>query len=239
MPSYNSEKYISESIESVRSQTYSNWELLITDDCSSDNTTNVVESFISNDKRIKLFALSSNSGAGVARNNSIKIASGRFIAFLDSDDLWDVNKLKNQISFMLDNNYEFTFTAYQKFTDNQLLGVVSPPSTTEYNRLLYSNVIGCLTAVYDTNRIGKIYMPLIRKRQDMGLWLNILKLVPKAYCLNQTLAKYRIDSGMTSNKFSVLSYQWELYRKVLGFGVLRSASIFVVYAFRGFLKSKV
>ena len=149
MPAYNSEKYISESIESVIKQTYQNWELLITDDKSQDSTRTIVKSYSKKDPRIKLFFNSENGGAGVARNNSIKEANGRFIAFLDADDIWLPEKLEKQINFMLEGEYIFTYTAYQKFKGTSSLGIFLPPSTTTYNKLLSSNVIGCLTAVYD------------------------------------------------------------------------------------------
>ncbi|BED87988.1 glycosyl transferase [Pseudoalteromonas sp. MM1] len=238
MPAYNAEDYISESIESVLTQSYKNWELLITDDRSTDTTQKIINEYAIKDHRIKLFINEQNGGAGVARNNSIKQAKGRFIAFLDADDLWLPEKLTKQISFMLKNNYAFTFTAYQKMEAEHLKGVISPPSTTTYKKLLSSNVIGCLTAVYDSGLLGKQYMPLIRKRQDMGLWLNILKQTPYAYSIPTVLALYRADSGMTQNKLKVLKSQWNLYREVQGLNILRSIKYFVVYALKGYLKYK-
>ena len=238
MPAYNAEKYISESIESVLAQSYKNWELLITDDRSTDNTQQIIKEYAIKDQRIKLFINDQNGGAGVARNNSIKQASGRFIAFLDADDQWLPEKLTKQISFMLKNNYAFTFTAYQKMEAEHLKGVISPPSITTYKKLLSSNVIGCLTAVYDSDLLGKHFMPLIRKRQDMGLWLNILKQTPYAYSIPTVLALYRVDSGMTQNKLKVLKSQWNLYREVQGLNILRSIKYFVVYALKGYLKYK-
>tara|TARA_B110000211_G_scaffold141790_1_gene161940 strand:- start:7754 stop:8506 length:753 start_codon:yes stop_codon:yes gene_type:complete len=236
MPAYNAEKYISESIESVLAQSYQNWELLITDDRSIDNTQRIVEEYCINDKRIKLFINKENGGAGVARNNSIKEANGRFIAFLDSDDQWLPEKLNKQINFMLKHNYAFTFTAYQKLEENVLKGTINPPNFTDYKKLLSSNVIGCLTAVYDVNLLGKKYMPLIRKRQDMGLWLSILKQIPKAYCIPDVLAIYRVDSGMTQNKFEVLRWQWKFYRNVVRLGLGKSIYHFMVYSYKGFIK---
>jgi glycosyltransferase involved in cell wall biosynthesis len=238
MPAYNAERHIAESIESVISQTYNNWELLITDDRSSDATQQIINEYAINDSRIKLFINEQNGGAGVARNNSIKQANGRFIAFLDADDQWLPEKLTTQISFMLKNNYAFTFTAYQKLESETLKGTVTPPQFTTYNKLLGSNVIGCLTAVYDSKELGKHYMPLIRKRQDMGLWLNILKQTPKAYSIPDILALYRVDSGMTQNKFKILKWQWDLYRKVIGLGLFKTSIYFCSYAICGFVKHK-
>ncbi|WP_335992939.1 glycosyltransferase family 2 protein [Pseudoalteromonas sp. CH_XMU1449-3] len=239
MPAYNSEKYISESIESVILQTFKNWELLITDDRSSDNTQNVVEQYCAKDCRIKLYVNKENGGAGAARNNSITHAKGRYIAFLDSDDLWHPAKLEKQITFMLEHNYGLTYTSYQKFTGNSYLGVVTPPLSTNYSKLLSSNVIGCLTAIYDTEIVGKQFMPLIRKRQDMGLWLKVLKITPKAYCIRETLAYYRIDSGMTQNKFSVLKWQWRFYREVVKLNLLKACYHFSIYSIKGFIKHSV
>lgn len=236
MPAYNVEKYISESIESVLAQSYQNWELLITDDRSTDNTQRIVEEYCINDKRIKLFINKENGGAGAARNNSIKEANGRFIAFLDSDDQWLPEKLNKQINFMLKHNYAFTFTAYQKLEQGELRGTIKPPAFTTYKKLLSSNVIGCLTAVYDANKVGKQYMPLIRKRQDMGLWLKILKNLPKAYCLTEVLAIYRIDSGMTQNKLEILKWQWLFYRNVVKLNIFKSTYHFFIYSVKGFLK---
>ena len=137
---------------------------------------------------------------------------------------------------MLTNNYAFTFTAYQKLEQGELRGTIKPPVFTTYKKLLSSNVIGCLTAVYDTQVLGKLYMPLIRKRQDMAPWLNILEQVPKAYCLEDVLALYRVDSGMTQNKLEILKWQWLFYRKVKKLSIFKSAYHFVIYSVKGFLK---
>lgn len=234
MPTYNSAKTIIESINSVLSQTYSNWELLITDDNSDDETINTIAQF--RDKRITIFKLLINSGAGAARNHSIENAQGNYIAFLDSDDLWRPEKLTLQISFMRDNNYWLTYSKYQTFDSTGKKGIVSPPQSTSYEELLYSNVIGCLTAIYDASKLGKQRMPLIRKRQDMGLWLQILKECDKAYCLNLVLADYRLGSGMTSNKLKVIYWQWLFYRKVANLSVPKTITTFIMYGIKGMLK---
>ncbi|MBS9937886.1 glycosyltransferase family 2 protein [Vibrio alginolyticus] len=238
MPSYNSDGTILESIQSVLSQTYKNWELIIVDDRSTDNTWQVIQTYADKYDNIRVYQNKENLGAGASRNFAIKKARGRFIAFLDSDDLWTEDKLAEQIPFMLENNYPLTYTHYSRFTSEEELSVVTAPEYTTYKKLMYSNVIGCLTAVYDAQALGKRYMPLIRKRQDMGLWLDILKDTPKAYCLPKPLAKYRLDSGMTANKFSVLSYQWKFYRDVVGLSLPRSLFTFSVYAVKGTMKHR-
>ncbi len=234
MPSYNSSKTIEVSIDSVLAQSYSNWELLITDDSSSDNTVEIIESY--KDPRIRLYRHDSNQGTGAARNNSIRIAKGEYIAFLDSDDLWLPEKLAKQISFMQTNGYKFTYSHYQKFDSKGERGIVySPPSVT-YDQLIYSNVIGCLTVIYDVKLLGKHYMPEIRKRQDMGLWLKLLKICGKAYALEEVLAKYKSDSGMTSNKLSMLAWQWKFYRDIAGLSRRRALYVFMIYCIYGVKK---
>lgn len=239
MPAYNAEKYIEQSIDSVISQTYANWELLITDDRSIDSTQQIVKKIAHKDNRIKLFINTENGGAGVARNNSIKKAKGRYIAFLDADDQWLPEKLTTQICFMRKNDYAFTFTAYQRIEGDKKGGILIPPKFTCYKKLLSSNVIGCLTAVYDTEILGKKYMPLIRKRQDMGLWLEILKVIPKAQSIPNVLALYRVDSGMTQNKLEILKWQWLFYRDVVKLNIFKATYHFFIYSVKGFLKHSV
>lgn len=239
MPTYNSSKYIAQSIESVLEQTYQNWELLITDDCSEDDTCEIVKSYQKNDSRVELFINKVNGGAGEARNTSISRAKGRYIAFLDSDDLWCPNKLELQIDFMKTKGLALSYTAYQKIDQKgNALGVILPPKKTTYSKLLYGNIIGCLTAIYDTKIVGKKYMPIIRKRQDMGLWLSILKEVASAECLPQVLAYYRNDSGMTKNKTKVLKWQWMFYRDVVKLNIFQSSYYFFFYALNGFFKNR-
>lgn len=240
-PSYNSSEFISSTILSVLSQTYINWEMIIIDDCSVDSSREIIEEFIKKDKRIKLIKLAENSGAAVARNRGIKESKGRYIAFLDSDDVWHSDKLKLQLEFMQKNNYPFTFTAYRKVDENNVyLGKMGVPNKVCYSDLLKMCSIGCLTSVYDTNYFGKIYMPLIRKRQDLGLWLKLLKKIDYAYGLNDVLADYRVrDGSISSNKLKVSSYTWRLYREVEGLGLIKSSYYFSNYAIRGLLRTKL
>ncbi|WP_105258047.1 glycosyltransferase family 2 protein [Pseudoalteromonas sp. T1lg88] len=234
MPCYNAEKTIERAINSVIQQTYSNWELIIVNDCSSDNSANIVKKF--DDPRVHFFNNKSNSGAGVSRNKAIEKASGRFIAFLDADDYWHRDKLIKQINFMLENNYAFTYHAYQKFNVSGQRGVVYSPESATYKQLLKTNYIGCLTAIYDTDILGKIYMPKIRKRQDYALWLSILKTGVVAKGLPDVLAYYSTDTGMTKNKFKIIKSQWFFYRSHLNLNVFLSFYLLMHYALHGFIK---
>lgn len=238
MPTYNSSKTIISSVKSVLAQKYENWELLITDDCSSDNTLDIILNLSKSDERIKVFSLNENSGAGAARNNSIEKSKGRFIAFLDSDDMWCDDKLLRQVDFMLTGHYGLTYTAYSKInSEGQIKKEIRPPSKINYNELLKSNVIGCLTAMYDVSILGKVYMPLIRKRQDMALWLNILKKIDFAYCLNENLAFYREGhSSLSSNKFKVLKSQWSFYRDHLELNYPLAMYYFFNYIYKALIK---
>ncbi|WP_027339026.1 glycosyltransferase family 2 protein [Halonatronum saccharophilum] len=224
-PLYNSEDYISKTIESVLGQTHQNWELIIVDDCSSDNGVQIVRKYQKQDSRIKLIELKKNSGSAVARNTAIREADGRYIAFLDSDDLWHPQKLEKQIKFMKDNNYAFSFTKYQHMTEesNLVNKYINVPERLSYRRALLINPIGCLTVIYDTKQLGKVYMPLIRKRQDYGLWLKILKREGYGYGLNENLAYYRLRSNsLSASKINLVKYQWKLYREIEELSILES-----------------
>lgn len=229
-PSYNSENFISETINSVLKQTYQNWELLVTDDGSTDSSTKIIKNFIEQDSRIQLFTIQ-NGGAAVARNNSIKNAKGIYIAFLDSDDLWLPTKLEKQIAFMERNKYAISYTSYQRMSEIGMLlnDEVSIFKRVSYADMLTSNKIGCLTAIYSTEILGKVYMPLIRKRQDYALWLKILKRTPYAFGLDEVLATYRIrEASLSAKKTEMLKWNWLLFRKVEKKSVL-SSFYYVLY----------
>lgn len=215
-PSYNSVQFIGKSIKSVLNQSYTNWEMIIVDDLSTDNSIQVIQEYVKKDNRIKLIQLKNNSGAAVARNTAIEAAKGKYIAFLDSDDLWETKKLENQINFMEKNNSSFSYSNYSLIDEegNDLNIVKNPTSYMTYNELLKENQIGCLTAIYSQEKLGKIYMPLIRKRQDYGLWLNILKKINHADKIDEVLAIYRIrKNSISSNKLELLKYNFELFNK--------------------------
>lgn len=240
MPVYNGEAFISESIFSVIRQIYQNWELIVVDDASSDTSVHLVKELCAVDDRIRLIQLNKNSGAAVARNKAIEHARGRYIAFLDSDDLWLPHKLERQLAFMDQVGAVFSFSAYEKIDLNgKNLGVVGVSGRVMYADMLKNSSIGCLTAMYDTHYFGKLYMPEIRKRQDLGLWLALLKRTAFAYGLNESLAQYRVRPGsISSNKLSAAYYQWRLYRDVEKLNLLKSAYYFGHYGIRNFFRSR-
>jgi teichuronic acid biosynthesis glycosyltransferase TuaG len=238
-PLHNASTFISQTIQSVLDQTYQYWEMIIVDDCSTDNSVEIVETFINQDNRIHLYKLAANSGAAAARNFAIEKAKGRFIAFLDSDDMWNPEKLELQISYMLKHGYAFTFGAYDKIDEKgKAIGHIDVPEKVGYADLLKTCSIGCLTAVYDTSVTGKVFMPIINKRQDYGLWLRLLKILPYAHGLNVSLAKYRVrQESLSGNKLKAARYQWKIYREIENLSLVKSAYYFTNYFSHGFFKT--
>ena len=221
MPAYNSEKYIVESIYSVINQSYKNLELLITDDCSSDGTRSCIEEIAKIDVRIKYFGLSENSGAAVARNNSLKNAKGRYIAFLDADDIWLETKLEQQLEFMKAHDSAFSFTGYSIYHGNGNFGEKVIDSNTldiiTYRDLLKKScTVGCSTVILDRTKLPKIEMVNIRTGQDYALWLMLLResgLI--AHNFKRRLTGYRLLEGSISrNKFKKAKRQWQIYREI-------------------------
>ncbi|MFA7523280.1 MAG: glycosyltransferase family 2 protein [Halothiobacillaceae bacterium] len=239
-PAYNSSVFISNAIESVIKQTFTNWEMIIVDDCSDDKTVAIVEDYIKRDPRIHLIKLEKNSGAAVARNAAIRAAKGRYISFLDSDDQWLPHKLESQLSFIRKHDAFFVFSAYRRVDeDGHSLGVIGVPETVTYSQLLKTCYIGCLTAMYDSQKLGKVEMPLIHNSEDLGLWLKLLKKIPVAYGQQEVLATYMIrDGSVSSNKISAAAHQWKIYRDIEGIGRVASSYYFINYAVRGVLRSR-
>lgn len=243
-PSFNCADFIDQTIEAIQAQTYTSWELLITDDCSTDNSREIISRYASKDPRIKLLTLTENSGAGIARNNSIKEAKGRFIAFCDSDDRWYPDKLEKQLKFMQECGYGLTYTSYDTCDENgNIIGFVKCLPKITKSKILRDNGIGCLTAIYDAEKIGKFYMPSIRKRQDWCLWMNIIDKIGIAHGLQEPLALYRIRSGsISSDKIEMLRHNFNVYHKVRGYNKFISACIlggyFLPYYFYKKLKQK-
>ncbi len=237
-PCYNSENYINDCLLSVVNQTYQNWEMLIVDDKSTDKSTDLISRHSKKDKRIILFLLEKNIGSAEARNYAIKKAKGRYIAFLDSDDMWLPNKLELQINFMKKNNYSFVFSSYSVISSSKTKKhTINVPEKISYESYLKNTIIGCLTVVLDKEKIDEIQMPNLRSSHDMALWLNILKKEKYAYALQQELAIYREHkSSNTSNKFRALYDVWNVYRKHERLNLLNSIYNFIFYAFNAFKK---
>ena len=241
MPTYKAEQFISASIDSVINQTYKNWELIIIDDCSADKSNKIIEDYMQRNEKIKLVSLKSNVGPAITRNKGIEEAKGYYIAFLDSDDLWHPEKLSKQISFMQEHDIALSYTAYYRIEEKsgKVIGQINVPHKVDYTELLKQNIIGCLTAIYDTEKIGKVYMPAILKRQDFALWLSILKKVPYAYGIDEPLAYYRVrTASVSSNKLLASTYNWKLYREVEKLPLHKAIYYFGCYTYRSILKYK-
>ncbi len=224
-PSFNSEKFIAETIRSVQNQTYQNWEMIIVDDCSSDETVSIVEYIANNDSRIKVYKLEKNSGTGIARNTALDKASGKYIAFLDADDLWKPEKLEIQINFLKNNNLPFTFSFYDCINEQgkELNKRVEAPNNLSYRQLFFCNYVGNLTGIYDVNYFGKIAISSIRKRQDWMLWLTILKKIKSAKPIPESLAFYRIrENSISASKLNLLKHNFAVYRRFHGFNLVLS-----------------
>jgi glycosyltransferase involved in cell wall biosynthesis len=225
MPAYNSADFIAESIQSVLYQFHSNWELLIIDDASEDNTVEIIEKFASADPRIQLFQNKINQGTGISRNIGIKAAQGSFIAFLDTDDLWLPEKLETQLDFMKSHDLEMTYSSYYLINESgqELQKKIQALPILSYKKLLKSNYVGNLTGIYKVEKLGKIYSPILRKRQDWALWLAILKRVESTKGIIEPLAKYRIrENSISNNKTALLKYNYLIYREFLKYSKLKS-----------------
>ena len=238
-PAYNSAKFIAETIQSVQNQTYENWEMIVVDDGSSDETVAIVQAFIDEDKRIQCYKLEQNSGPAVARNFAIEKAKGAFMTFIDADDIWFPNFIENSIKTIEKTGVSFVFSSYKRSNEN-LEFVYSDfivPQKVTYTDILKSNSISCLTAFVDIKTLGKKYMPLIRKRQDMGLWLNYLKVIPFAYGIQETQAIYRIrENSLSRKKSDLIYYQWQFYRAVEQLNIFQSLYYMAHWMYRGFMK---
>ncbi len=241
-PMHNSAAYLAETIKSVQAQSLTDFEMLLVDDCSIDTSVQIVQSFSHTDSRIKLLRLTRNSGAAVARNTAIEAATGRYIAFLDSDDLWLPSKLEHQVIFMQKYGLPFSWTSYELVNEfGAVQGMQPAARELSYTSLLRKQgVIGCLTAMYDTSFYGKQYMPNIRMRQDYGLWLRLLReaAAHKWMCdgLPEVLGQYRVHGrAMTYNKARAAYYQWRLYRDVERLSFMATLSCFARYILNGVL----
>ncbi len=229
MPMYNCAEFVAESIESVQAQTYQNWELLIVDDLSGDDSVKIVEDYARKDQRIRLLKNERNSGAALSRNYALREAAGKWVAFLDSDDLWKPEKLEKQIRFMERNGYHFSYTQYEEMDDYGVpTGTMwtGPKKVTKAKMFAY-NYVGCLTVMYDREHVGLIQIPDLKKRNDYAMWLKVVKHCP-CHLLAEPLARYRVrTSGSITNRkagvLKIVKYYYVMYRRSEEMGWLRAA----------------
>lgn len=239
MPCHNGEKYIRDAISSVLSQTYSDWELLVIDDNSTDNSVNIIEDFCKKDARIKLLYTEKSSGMpATPRNVGINVASGRFIAFLDCDDIWLPTKLEHQLPLFETKNVAVVFSYYAKMNDSGEFQnkLISSPFVVTYDYLLKGDCIGNLTGMYDSKKCGKVFQKEIH-HEDYEMWLKILKQVFYAINTNTYEAFYRVQkTSVSANKLKTMQWQWNILRNELKLPLFKVVKYFCCYAVRGFLK---
>lgn len=239
MPSYNAENFIAESIESVLHQTYSNWELVITDDCSSDHTPDIVQSYCNQDSRIDFVIAKQHSGIAGTRNQCLSRAKGRFVAFLDNDDLWYYEKLEKQVRFLTENDYPFAYSEYELMNeDGTPKGkTIKTAGVIDYDKYLKNTIIGSGTIMLDTSKTGSLQMPDNATSDDMALWCKILKDGHHAYPMKEVLMKYRVRSNSASaNKLKAAKDVWLVYRKQEKLSFFYSLICFCCYAFNAVIK---
>lgn len=234
VPVYNAEKFLKDTINSVLSQTYENWELLLVNDCSKDNSKKIAKSFLSD--KIKWINMSENGGAALTRNKGIEESIGRFICFLDADDLWDNKKLEKQVKFMKEKDCAFSYTGYEFADENgQPNGKkVYIPQKINYRKALKNTTIWTSTVMFDMKKLKKedIYMPNVRRGQDTATWWKVLKKIDFAYGLNEILSYYRrTNESLSANKIKALKRTWHLYRKVEKLNLIYSIYNFLWYCF--------
>ena len=236
IPTFNAEKYISDTIQSVQNQTYQNWEIILVDDGSTDETKTIITQFLA-DERIQFYPLEKNSGTGIARNTALAKAKGKYIAFLDADDLWKPEKLEKQIEFLQTNNLPFTFSFYECIDEqgNSIHKRVEAPRNLTYRQLFFCNYVGNLTGIYDVDFFGKISISSIRKRQDWMHWLTILKQIKTGIPIPESLAYYRVrDNSLSTSKTALIQYNFAVYRQFHGYNKL-----FAVFCMIGFLYTQL
>lgn len=241
-PTFNSENFLDETYKSLKNQIYTNWEWVVTDDCSNDHTLHFLEKISKLDSRVRIFSLKKNSGAALARNNSISKARGRFLAFLDADDLWEKNKLQLQIEFMNSNQLAFTYTSYFIVCENgektqKIIDKKSRPKLNYEDLLRKQSTVGCSTVILDQQLLGEVRMPNIRTGQDYATWLSILKKGESAYHFPKPLTRYRlVSNSLSANKIAKAKRQWEIYRTIEKLSLMKSVYCFLFYSLRAIFR---
>ncbi|MES5896813.1 glycosyltransferase [Bacillus cereus group sp. RP43] len=238
MPCYNPNSHIKEAIESVLLQTYTNLELLIIDDGSTESVQEFIEDYLI-DKRVRFIKQSRNQGVAITRNIGLQNSKGRYIAFLDSDDLWFHEKLEQQLELMKMHQAGLVYSAYEviRNASDNVINVIWVPKTIKYRNLLKNTIIGCLTVLIDREKTGNIKMPVIPVGEDTATWLNILKKGHMAYGIEHPLAKYRVSgSSLSGNKWNMAKGTWKMYRKTQHLSFFSTGYYFSFYAFNATLK---
>ena len=239
MPCYNMEKYITATIHSVQRQTYPHWELLIVDDASTDGTVGIVQNLCSQDDKIQFVVKPKHSGIADTRNQCISMAKGRFLAFLDADDVWHPDKLEQQLQFMTERKIGFCYSSYDCVDEEgkPLEKMVKSAGNLDYDAYLHNTIIGCSTVMIDTTIIGNVFVPNFRTSEDTATWLNILKKGFLAYAIEQPLTSYRIrQHSASSNKLKASSDLWRVYRKNEKLPLFNAVACFSSYAFNAIKK---
>jgi len=239
MPLFNGMKFVSEAIRSVQDQTFTCWELLIVDDGSTDESVSIVKSLLKHDSRIKIFLFSANKGPAAARNLALFHAKGRYIAFLDCDDIWLPMKLDAQINVLSTTGAPFCYGAYLRVdTCGNLLGYLGVPKELSYKDELYTNYVGCLTAIYDTYAYGKVDMiESLSCHEDYPLWLRLLRQQGPAIGVLFVIAKYRVNpKSLSSNKFKTSFQIWRIYREIEKLSFFMSLFYFINQSIRAIIR---
>lgn len=240
-PVYKCEEYIERTMNSVLAQTYSQWEMLLVDDCSPDKSAEIIRSYTERDSRFKYIKLEKNSGAAVARNVGLEHAQGRYIAYLDADDIWLPEKLERQIRFMEENKVQFSCCDYEKIEadDTPLNKIVHMPKSITYDQLLSNTIIQTVGVIVDLNKVDRklLVMPNVRRGQDSATWLQMLRNGVKFTGQNEVLAQYRrVPQSLSANKFSAMKRTWYLYRSVEHLSLAKSCICLVGWAYHASIK---
>lgn len=239
MPTYNSELFIEKTIDSIISQTYKKWELIITDDYSNDNTYEILRKFEKIDSRIKVFRNKENLGAAYTRNNCLQHLTYNYLAFIDSDDLWFKDKLRTQLEFMKKNRYAMSFTSYELIDEegNKLNKIIKSVNKIDYEGYLKNTIIGMSTSMINLELTGKIKFKDIRTRQDTYLWISLLREGLISYGLDIVLTSYRVRSdSISSNKFKAIRQVWKLYYDYEKISFLKSTNFLLWYIYNAIKK---